>query len=80
MCIIPREISSRNVRKHRTQDFEYLFEGIISIIEQQIATFKNLLPGARKSLPYITETSEHKSINATNRANIWPPKSYYSGS
>jgi len=72
MCIIPREISSRNVRKHRTQDFEYLFEGIISIVEQQIATFKNLLPGARKSLPYITETSEHGPINATNRANIWP--------
>ncbi|KIM48882.1 hypothetical protein M413DRAFT_89117 [Hebeloma cylindrosporum] len=44
------------MKLHRTQDFEYLFEGIISIIEQQIATFKNLLPGARKSLPYITET------------------------
>ncbi|KDR73482.1 hypothetical protein GALMADRAFT_227930 [Galerina marginata CBS 339.88] len=44
------------MKLHRTQDFEYLFEGIISIMEQQIATVKNLLPGAKKSLPYMTET------------------------
>ncbi|KAF8964015.1 high-temperature-induced dauer-formation protein-domain-containing protein [Flammula alnicola] len=44
------------MKLHRTQDFEYLFEGIMNIMEQQIATVKNLLPGAKKSLPYMTET------------------------
>ncbi|KAF4615248.1 hypothetical protein D9613_002761 [Agrocybe pediades] len=44
------------MKLHRTQDFEYLLEGIIGILEQQMATLNNLLPGAKKSLPYITET------------------------
>jgi len=70
MCIIPRQMGLCCIRKHRTQDFEYVFEGIISIMEQQIATFKNILPGARKSLPYITESSEWKSMNSKNRANL----------
>uniref|UniRef100_A0A8H7Y292 RecA family profile 1 domain-containing protein n=1 Tax=Psilocybe cubensis TaxID=181762 RepID=A0A8H7Y292_PSICU len=43
------------MKLHRTQDFEYLLDGIIGIMEQQIATVKNLLPGAKKSLPYVTE-------------------------
>ncbi|KAF8162962.1 high-temperature-induced dauer-formation protein-domain-containing protein [Crassisporium funariophilum] len=44
------------MKLHRTQDFDYLFDGMIGIMEQQIATLKNLLPGAKKSLPYVTET------------------------
>lgn len=43
--------------QHRTQDFEYLLDGIIGILEQQMATLNNLFPGAKKTLPYITETS-----------------------
>ncbi|KAF9483787.1 hypothetical protein BDN70DRAFT_851104 [Pholiota conissans] len=43
------------MKLHRIQDFEYLFDGIMSIMEQQIATIRNFLPGARKSLPYMTE-------------------------
>lgn len=46
------------VLKHRTQDFEYLFNGIITVMEQQTETVKNILPGAKKPLPYVTETSE----------------------
>ncbi|KAF5331063.1 hypothetical protein D9619_005935 [Psilocybe cf. subviscida] len=44
------------MKLHRSQDFEYLFDGMMGIMEQQIATVKNLLPGAKKSLPYMTET------------------------
>ncbi|KAF9533431.1 high-temperature-induced dauer-formation protein-domain-containing protein [Crepidotus variabilis] len=44
------------MKLHRTQDCEYAFGGILAIMEQQSATVKNLLPGAKKSLPYITET------------------------
>ncbi|KAF8911951.1 high-temperature-induced dauer-formation protein-domain-containing protein [Gymnopilus junonius] len=43
------------MKLHRTQDFEYLLDGILNIMEQQMATMKNLLPGAKKSLPYMTE-------------------------
>ena len=44
--------------KHRAQDFEYLFNGIINVMEQQTEIVKYILPGAKKSLPYVTETSE----------------------
>jgi len=50
--------SRYNYFQHRSQDFEYLLEGITGIMEQQTAAIKNFLPGAKKSLPYITETSE----------------------
>ncbi|KAG5652956.1 hypothetical protein H0H81_002964 [Sphagnurus paluster] len=41
---------------HRPQDFEFILSGITGILEQQMATMNNLLPGARKSVPYINET------------------------
>ena len=50
------------VLKHRTQDFEYLFNGFVTVMEQQTETVKNILPGAKKSLPYVTETSEPGAI------------------
>ena len=54
------------VLKHRTQDFEYLFNGIITVMEQQTETVKNILPGAKKSLPYVTETSERGTFSRTS--------------
>ncbi|KAF8803522.1 hypothetical protein BYT27DRAFT_7195356 [Phlegmacium glaucopus] len=44
------------MKLHRTQDFEYIFNGIITVMERQTETVKNILPGAKKSLPYVTET------------------------
>jgi hypothetical protein len=44
--------------QHRTQDFAFIVDGIIGIFELQLASMNNLLPGARKSLPYVTETGE----------------------
>ncbi|KII88756.1 hypothetical protein PLICRDRAFT_41986 [Plicaturopsis crispa FD-325 SS-3] len=41
---------------HRTQDFAFITEGIVGIMEQQMAAINNLLPGAKKSIPYVTET------------------------
>ncbi|KAJ7285605.1 high-temperature-induced dauer-formation protein-domain-containing protein [Mycena rebaudengoi] len=44
------------MKLHRTQDFAFVLDGIVGILEQQMATMNNLLPGARKSVPYINET------------------------
>lgn len=41
---------------HRTQDFTFILSGIIAILEQQLAISNNLLPGSRKSVPYVPET------------------------
>lgn len=42
----------------------------MNIMEQQIATIRNLLPGARKSLPYMTEASEYYVLNFTEKNSI----------
>jgi hypothetical protein len=42
--------------QHRTQDFAFIIEGVVGILEQHTATVHNVLPGARKSVPYIPET------------------------
>ncbi|KAJ7684956.1 high-temperature-induced dauer-formation protein-domain-containing protein [Mycena polygramma] len=44
------------MKLHRTQDFAFILDGIAGILEQQMATMNILLPGARKSVPYINET------------------------
>ncbi|KAH9934896.1 high-temperature-induced dauer-formation protein-domain-containing protein [Fomitopsis serialis] len=41
---------------HRSNDFAFIFQGIVAIFEQQMATMNNLLPGSRKSIPYIAES------------------------
>ncbi|KAG2115361.1 high-temperature-induced dauer-formation protein-domain-containing protein [Suillus discolor] len=41
---------------HRTQDFAFILSGIIAILEQQLAISNNLLPGSRRSVPYVPET------------------------
>lgn len=43
--------------KHRTQDFAFILGGITNILEQELAVANNLLPGSRKSVPYLPETS-----------------------
>ncbi|KAF9009367.1 high-temperature-induced dauer-formation protein-domain-containing protein [Cyathus striatus] len=44
------------MKLHRTQDLEFILKGIKNIMEQHAATSNNLLPGAKKSIPYIPET------------------------
>ncbi|KAJ7905266.1 high-temperature-induced dauer-formation protein-domain-containing protein [Mycena olivaceomarginata] len=44
------------MKLHRTQDFTFILGGIAGILEQQMATMNNLLPGAKKSVPYVNET------------------------
>ncbi|KAF9792467.1 high-temperature-induced dauer-formation protein-domain-containing protein [Thelephora terrestris] len=41
---------------HRQQDFMFILDGIINILELQMASLNNYLPGAKKSVPYIVET------------------------
>jgi hypothetical protein len=44
--------------QHRTADFAFIFDGIFGILEQQMASINNMLPGSRRSVPYIVDTSE----------------------
>ncbi|KAI0060891.1 hypothetical protein BV25DRAFT_1806699 [Artomyces pyxidatus] len=41
---------------HRTEDFSFIIDGILGILEQQMASINNLLPGSRRSVPYIVDT------------------------
>ncbi|TCD66472.1 hypothetical protein EIP91_001352 [Steccherinum ochraceum] len=41
---------------HRASDFDFILRGVLGILEQQMASINNLLPGSRKSVPYIVET------------------------
>jgi hypothetical protein len=50
-------ISGIDLWQHRDQDFEFIITGIVGILEQQMISVNKLLPGAKKALPYITETS-----------------------
>ncbi|KAF8626777.1 hypothetical protein AX15_004695 [Amanita polypyramis BW_CC] len=44
------------MKLHRVQDFEFIHQGILTILDQQVASTNNLLPGARRSVPYTPET------------------------
>ncbi|KAH0584230.1 hypothetical protein H2248_009784 [Termitomyces sp. 'cryptogamus'] len=44
------------MKLHRSQDFDFIIDGIVGILDQQVATMNNLLPGSRKAVPYINET------------------------
>lgn len=41
--------------QHRTQDFEFILNGIHNVMVQQMNSINNLLPGAKKPLPYVHE-------------------------
>ncbi|KAG7452752.1 uncharacterized protein BT62DRAFT_958767 [Guyanagaster necrorhizus] len=43
------------MKLHRTQDFNFILDGILGVMNQQLASVNNLLPGARKSIPYVAE-------------------------
>ncbi|KAH7915968.1 high-temperature-induced dauer-formation protein-domain-containing protein [Hygrophoropsis aurantiaca] len=40
---------------HRVQDFSFILEGICGLFEQNLAISNDLLPGSRKSVPYVPE-------------------------
>lgn len=44
--------------QHRTSDFDFILDGIISILATDLANTANFLPGSRKPVPYILETCE----------------------
>ncbi|KIK59645.1 hypothetical protein GYMLUDRAFT_44080 [Collybiopsis luxurians FD-317 M1] len=43
------------MKLHRTQDFQFVLHGIHDIMEQQVMSMNNILPGARRSTPFIAE-------------------------
>ena len=44
--------------QHRTGDFTFIVDGVLGIIEEQMAYINNMLPGSRRSVPYFVDTSE----------------------
>ncbi|TFK26405.1 hypothetical protein FA15DRAFT_667496 [Coprinopsis marcescibilis] len=44
------------MKLHRTQDFDFLINGVNGILLQQLNSVNKLLPGSRKPVPYISET------------------------
>ena len=44
--------------QHRTGDFAFIVDGVLGIIEEQMAYINNMLPGSRRSVPYFVDTSE----------------------
>lgn len=43
------------MKLHRTQDLTFILDGFLTTMDQQMASTHNILPGARKSIPYIPE-------------------------
>ncbi|THU95339.1 hypothetical protein K435DRAFT_755788 [Dendrothele bispora CBS 962.96] len=43
------------MKLHRTQDFAFILNGVLGIMEQQVMIMNNILPGARKAIPYVAE-------------------------
>ncbi|KAL1742803.1 high-temperature-induced dauer-formation protein-domain-containing protein [Schizophyllum fasciatum] len=43
------------MKLHRTQDLTFILDGFLNAMEQQMTSANNILPGARKSIPYIPE-------------------------
>ncbi|KAH9985576.1 high-temperature-induced dauer-formation protein-domain-containing protein [Russula vinacea] len=41
---------------HRTGDFAFIVDGVLGIIEEQMAYINNMLPGSRRSVPYFVDT------------------------
>ncbi|KAN0107122.1 High-temperature-induced dauer-formation domain containing protein [Russula decolorans] len=41
---------------HRIGDFAFIVDGVLGILEQQMAYINNMLPGSRRSVPYIVDT------------------------
>ncbi|KAL0947175.1 hypothetical protein HGRIS_013299 [Hohenbuehelia grisea] len=44
------------MKLHRTQDLEFILSGILRIFEDYMASVNNLLPGAKKAIPYQADT------------------------
>lgn len=42
-------------RQHRKEDFSFILEGILGILEEHTAVSTNYLPGSKKPVPYILE-------------------------
>lgn len=53
-----RLMLNTRLRQHRTQDFQFIIDGILGILEQHIASHNNLLPGSKRSVPYVVEASK----------------------
>jgi hypothetical protein len=54
------EILTRHC-KHRTGDFEFIFDSILALLEQNLSALNGLFPGSRKGVSYLLETCKHLS-------------------
>ena len=44
--------------QHRPSDFAYIVDGVLGIFEQHMTVINNLLPGSKKPVPHLLETSK----------------------
>jgi hypothetical protein len=47
--------------KHRASDFEFIFDGILALLEQNLGALNGLFPGSRKGVTYLLEICKHLS-------------------
>ncbi|KAI1787945.1 high-temperature-induced dauer-formation protein-domain-containing protein [Ganoderma leucocontextum] len=40
---------------HRPNDFAFILQGTLQILEDQMSSYNNLLPGSKKAVPYVVE-------------------------
>lgn len=43
------------VSQHRTEDFEFILDGVLGILAEHTAVNQNVLPGSKKPVDYILE-------------------------
>ena len=43
--------------QHRANDFSLILGGVIGILQEQMSSVHPLLPGSKRPVPYIVETS-----------------------
>lgn len=49
----------------------FIIEGVIGIFEQQMTSMNNLLPGAKKSAPYVADTGTISSVKFLFSLDMW---------
>ncbi|KAG9095774.1 hypothetical protein FRC06_009431 [Ceratobasidium sp. 370] len=52
---------------HRASDFEFILDGILAILEQNLGALNGLFPGSRKGVSYLLEICKHIFVENVRR-------------
>lgn len=53
---LPSYAVLNGLSQHRSLDFDFVLDGVLSTLESDLSSTYNLLPGSRRPVPYILET------------------------